>query len=146
MEWDIEVKRMLRDYKYKQHSIGNLPKEIASLEDDLQSIRSATSDATPVKGGGNAREDRMLNNIVKREELKRNLKSVTGEVERIDSAMQALSEQDQELLERCYISPMKGYIERLQDELRLKDESSVHRRKREALRRFTLAYYGVEKS
>lgn len=146
MEWDIEVKRMLRDYKYKQHSIGNLPKEIASLEDALQSIRSATSDATPVKGGGNAREDRMLNNIVKREELKRNLKSVTGEVERIDSAMQALSEQDQELLERCYISPMKGYIERLQDELRLKDESSVHRRKREALRRFTIAYYGVEKS
>mgnify|MGYP000098607573 CR=1 FL=1 len=62
MEWDVEVKRMLRDYKYKQHSIGNLPKEIASLEDDLQSIRSATSDATPVKGGGNAREDRMLNN------------------------------------------------------------------------------------
>lgn len=44
------------------------------------------------------------------------------------------------------ISPTKGHIERLQDELRFKDESSVHRHKREALRRFTIAYYGVEKS
>ena len=70
MNWGrISVER-LKDYKSRLVAVENIPEQIKSLELQYISIRSAIKDEMPVKGGNCAREDALLDNIAKREELK----------------------------------------------------------------------------
>ncbi len=74
MNWKYEAIEKLRQYEAKKQALTSIPTEIARLESSMRSIRSATTDGTPVQGGGSAREDMMLSNIVHREELGRRWK------------------------------------------------------------------------
>ena len=73
MDWKREATEKLKRYNAMKQSLRSIPEEITRLESEMQSIRSATSDGTPVSGGGSGREDRYLSNIVHREELSRSL-------------------------------------------------------------------------
>ena len=63
MNWKAEAKEKLRRYNAMRLATVNIPEEIQRLEVEAQSIRSAKTDATPVTGGGNKREEAMINNI-----------------------------------------------------------------------------------
>lgn len=71
MNWQkISVER-LKEYEVRKKSLTLLTEQISVLEIKYESIRAASTDAIPVKsGGGNKREDALINNIVSREELK----------------------------------------------------------------------------
>ncbi len=141
MNWKYEAIEKLRDYEAKKRALSTLPAEIRRLELDTQRIRSATGDGTPVKGGGSTREDMLLSNIVHREELERALEMVCKWVALVDAGMEILGAEDRLVLERFYMRPEKGNVERLCAELGC-EQSSVYRRRDKALRRFTLALYG----
>ena len=75
MNWKREAIDKLRNYDVHKQAIESIPMEIKRLEVKYTSIRSATTDSTPVSGGdGSIREDALLSNIVHRDELKRRLK------------------------------------------------------------------------
>ena len=57
MNWKYEAIEKLKEYSAKRQSLKSIPEEMARLESAMQSIRSATSDGTPVSGGGSGRED-----------------------------------------------------------------------------------------
>ena len=71
----IDYKRIcideLKCHSYKLRSLENLPEEIRRYNEQMDGIRSATSDATPVKGGGCGREDHLINAISRRDEALR---------------------------------------------------------------------------
>lgn len=69
MLWKQAAIERLKLYEPKRLSLKSIPQEIRRLELEMQSIRSATSDGSPSKGGGSGREDMYLSNIVRREEL-----------------------------------------------------------------------------
>lgn len=141
MNWKHEAIEKLRDYEAKKLALSTLPEEIRRLELDAQRIRSATGDGTPVKGGGSAREDMLLSNIVHREELEKSLEMARKWVALVDAGLEILSEEDRLVLLRFYMHPERGNVERLCGELGL-EKSAVYDRREKALRRFTLALYG----
>lgn len=141
MNWKYEAIEKLKQYEAKKLSLKNIPEEIKRLESAMRSIRSATADGTPVQGGGSAREDMYLSNIVCREELERSLEQARRWVATVDAGLVILTEEDRLVLDRFYINPAKGNVERLCMELAC-EQATVYRKREQAIRVFTLALYG----
>lgn len=142
MNWKNEAIEKLRDYEAKKQCLSSIPAEIRQLKEQYGAIRSSTSDGTPVSGGGSGREDVLLSNIVKREELERTLRQAAGWVRLVDAGLEILSQEERLLLDRFYIHPARGNVDRLCEELGV-EKAAVYRRKDAALRHFTLCLYGA---
>ena len=142
MNWKAEAKEKLRRYDAMRLASINIPQEIERLELDAQGIRSARADATPVSGGGNRREEVMLNNLIHRQELAWSLQQALYWLKITDRALTALTNEEKLILHRLYIYPEKDGLQRLCKELGL-ETSSIYRRRDRALKHFTLAYYGI---
>lgn len=145
MNWKFEAIEKLKEYTARKNAITSIPEEIKRLEEDAQRIRAASMDATPVNGGGSTREDMLLSNIVLREELQRRLSDALRWVYIVDAGLAVLSDEDRIVLDRFYIHPMRGNVDRLCDELAV-EKAAVYKRKEKALRRFTVALYGSTES
>lgn len=145
MNWQDVAIEKLKFYEAKKLSLRNIPLEIAEIESTMISIRSARPDMPSVKGGGFGYEDKLLNCIVRKEELQRVLDRAQLSVDEITGALQILSQEEQLILDRFYINPAKGNVERLCSELST-EQSTVYRRKDTALRKFTIALYGCLES
>ena len=141
--WKYKAIDKLKDYSAQKAALQNLPEEIARLESEACSIKSATGDGTPVKGGGSGREDRLLSNIVKREEHKAMLHRATLAVRQVERGLNVLTGEERHLLDVMYIINEKGRADRLMEELGLAEESSLYKRVNKALLRFTIAMYGA---
>ena len=142
MNWKTEAKEKLRRYDAMRLAIINIPEEIERLKTEATSIRSSRTDSTPVQGGGNKREDALLNNIIERQELERNLQQAQLWVKTTNRALEVLSPEEKLILHRLYIYPEKGSIDRLSHELGF-EKSTVYRKRDKALIKFTLAFYGA---
>ena len=140
-EMSIAINR-LRDYPARKISLDTIPGQIEALEMQYVSIKSATTDGEPVKGGGNCREEILVENILKRETLKRNLEIAEREVEITENALGVLTKDERRVLELFYIQRQGNYIDRLCEELCV-ERSQIYRKKDEALRKFCLAICGV---
>ncbi len=145
MNWKAEAMEKLRRYDAMRQAVVNIPEEIDRLEDEILSIRSSRTDATPVKGGGSRREDAILNNIAQRQELAWSLGQAKSWVKVTDRALGALTPEEKLVLHRLYNCPERGAVNRLCGELGI-EQSSVYRKRDKALYRFTVALYGVSES
>ena len=143
MDWKREAADKLKCYEARATSFDRAKEELYRLELDMSRIRSATTDGTPVSGSGSStREDAMVNNITRREELKRAMKEARAWVEIVEGGLAVLDDEERHILDRFYIHRAKGNVERLCNELHL-EKSRVYELKDNALRHFTLALYGV---
>ncbi len=142
MNWKREAIDKLKNYEAHREALENIPKEIKRLESAYAGIRSATTDGTPVSGGGNTREDFMLSNIVHRDELKRRLREARLWVAQVDKALAVLDDEERLVLDRFYIHRAKGNVGELCERLNV-EQATVYRKRDSALRRFTIALYGV---
>ena len=140
--WKYKAIDRLKDYPAQKAAILNIPDEIEALESQFTSIRSATTDSTAVAGGGNKREDMMLSNIVRREELKMMLERARLYVRSVERGMEILNDDELRALNAMYVNRESGAVARLSEEF-CEDERSVYRRLDKALRHFTIAMYGV---
>ena len=145
VDWKHEAVSKLRDLTAKRQALENIPAEIKRLELEYAGIRSSTKDSTPVAGGTNAREDAMLSNIVRREDLARQLQSAKLWIATVEASLAVLDEEERMILDRLYIHCTRGALERLMNELGV-EKSAVYRRRDKALRRFTMAMYGGAES
>ena len=143
MNWKAEAKEKLRRYDAMRLATINIPQELERLRIDARSIRSARTDKTPVSGGGNRREEAMINNLIQRQELAWTLQQAKMWLQSTDRALSALTAEEKQILHRLYIYPEKGGLERLCKELDV-ESSSIYRRRDRALKHFTLAFYGIE--
>lgn len=143
MNWKREAIDKLKNYEVHRKALENIPREIRRLESAYAGIRSATTDGTPVSGGGGStREDSMLSNIVHRDELKRRLKEAGLWVVQVDKALAALDDEERLVLNRFYIHRAKGNVGELCERMNL-EKTAVYDRRDKALRRFTIALYGI---
>ena len=143
MNWQKVSIERLRAYEARLSSLTNIPEQIEALELGFTSIRSAKTDATAIRGGeGNKREEALIDNIVMRDELKNNLKIAEREIEITERGLAGLTDEQRTILEMFYIDRPKGHVEKLCDELFL-EKSRVYALKEDALKKFTIACYGV---
>lgn len=145
MNWKPEAIEKLRQYEAKKVALKSIPEEIARLESNMASIRSATADGSPVSGGGSRREEMLLNNIVLREELGLSLDQTKKWVALVEAGLKTITAEERLILERCYIRPERGAVDRLAEELSV-DVKTVYRRRDLALRHFTTCLYGCAES
>ena len=141
MNWRNEAIDKLHRYDLMRNALQNIPDEIARLKAEAVAIRSASAHSFFVKGGGGDREDARINNLVRRHELEETLRQVRQWLNVTDRALLALKDDERLILQRLYLYPQKGAIDLLCNELGL-EQSSVYRKRDQALSRFTVAIYG----
>lgn len=141
MNWKKEAIDKLKEYNARKQAIASIPMEIAQLESAVRGIRSASADGVAISGGGSGREDMLLSNICKREELKRSLAVAKVWVSQVDTALTVLNQEERLILDRFYINPARGNVDRLCGELNV-EKPTIYRRKDDALRHFTICLYG----
>lgn len=141
MNWKNEAMDRLRQYDAMRLAVTNIPQEIKRLEAASVALRGARTDGAPVQSGGSRREEAILDNMMSRQELQWRLEQAESWLSCMDRALGALSGEEKLVLQRFYICPEKGSVERLCSELGL-ESSSVYRKRDKALRRFTVALYG----
>lgn len=143
LNWSVFAVQRLRDLEDRKTAVENIKEQIKALEQRFTAIRSATTDGTPVQGGNeNKREEMLIHNISTREELKNNLDIITREIEVTEKALDTLTEEEKLILRRFFILRQKGYVERLCDELYV-SKTRLYQKKETALKKFTLACYGI---
>lgn len=142
MNWKAEATDKLRRYGSVRLASINIPAEIKRLRMEAQSIRAARTDNTPVTGGGSKREDALINNILHRKELEETLKQVKLWLSTADRAMGVLTPEEKLILHRLLIYPQPHAIEQLCRELEI-EQSTLYRRRDQAIQNFTLALYGI---
>ena len=141
MKWKNEAMEKLKLYGAMQHALQNIPEEIRRLRSDACSLRGARTDTISVVGGGNRREAALINNLVEQQELERSLKQVKQWLHVADRGLAALTEEERLVLQRLYLYPERGALDRLCNELGV-EQSSIYRKRDQALHRFTVAMYG----
>lgn len=144
MIWKNEAVSRLKAYQAKKLALENIPMEIRQQVLALSSIRSADPDSAPVRGNS-TREDAMLNNMVYRSELEESYLRTRLWVDATDRALGVLNQEERILLERFFIYAEPKAADRLAGDLHM-DVKTVYRRKDEALRKFTIALYGMAES
>lgn len=143
MDWRKMSIERLRDYENRKKALELIPEQIKTLEANFTSIRAARTDGTPVKdGSGNKREDALINNIAKREELERNLGIAENEVRITETALATLTDEEKTVLYKFFINRPRRHIEEL-CEMLCYEKTRVYEIKETALRKFTMACYGV---
>ena len=142
MNWKREAIDKLKNYEAHKQALENIPREIKRLESAYTGLRSASTENAPVSGGVGTREDCVLSNIVLRDELKRRLKEARLWTAQVDKALAVLGEEEKLVLDRFYIHRAKGNAGELCERLNV-EQATVYRKRDSALRRFTIALYGV---
>ena len=84
----------------------------------------------------------MINTILKKDKVKKNLKIVEGQVAQIEKALEGLTPKQRRILELFYIRRESGYIQRLCEEFH-ECERQIYYDKDEALRQYTISKYGI---
>ena len=140
MNWRNEAIEKLRRYDIMRQALRNIPQEIERLKAEAVALRSI-GDSIHVKGGGGRQEDARINNIVQRQELEQVFRQVRQWLEVTERGLMALTSDERLILQRLYLYPQKGAIDRLCAELGM-EQSSVYRKRDQALHRFTAALYG----
>lgn len=143
MKWTECAITDLRKYSGMKESLKNIPERIYVLELRFQSIKSTTTDSTPVQGGGSHMEDTMLDNIVERERLKILYQADIRMVRLVERGLKSLSDEERTVIQLFYISRAEDYINRLIKELKY-EKSQIYRIKDEAIYKFTICMYGIE--
>ena len=141
MNWKNEAMERLRQYDAMCLAADNIPQEISRLEAAATAIRSARTDGCRVQSGGNRREEMLLDNMMSRQELHWRLDQTQIWLACTNKALSALDPEEKLVLQRLYIYPEKGSLERLCNELGV-ENSSIYRKRDKALRHFTVALYG----
>lgn len=143
MNWKAESIQRLKEYEQRKQALILIPEQIRALEMNFTSIRAARSDAEPVKDGdGNKRENALINNIMKRQELEKSLEVAKMEIEITERAYETLTNEEKEVLSKFYINRTRGYLDELCEILN-SEKSRIYEIKDTALRKFTLACCGT---
>ena len=142
MNWRQEAIEHLEKYDAMVTAVETIPTEIARLKQASVGIGSRKNDGMKVKVSLEPGSDRLINNLVKRQELKKSYDNARLWVAATQKAMSALSPEERQILEQMYVKREQGAVTKLCLSLGV-EQSSVYRRRDNALYRFTIALYGA---
>ena len=121
MNWKQEAVKDLQNYQKRKTALKNMRQAIHHT-------------------GG--MEEWMLNNIIKRERLKSNIAATQAWLALIENGLQALTDQQRDILTEFYINRNPGHVERIMERYHM-EKSKVYNQKNQALYDFTLLMYGI---
>lgn len=117
-------------------ALKNIPDRIKNLELEYDGLKAAQTESAPVSGGENRREEVLLNNILSRQNLARDLERTKAEVVQIENAMAELKPTDKLVLDVFFVHRPRNYMDVLCEELHC-ETAHVYRIKDKALLELT---------
>ena len=91
MNWKSEAIDRLRRYESMKSAVQSIPDELRRLEMEATSIKAVRTDKVQVKSGAIDRNEALLNNMVRREELQWTLNQAKLWVKTTDTALSNLT-------------------------------------------------------
>lgn len=141
MDWKRIATDDLKKYMQYQTATINIQEKIKMLEEQLDGLKSS-GECVPVKGGMSSYEDRLIDNIVKRDRLKLNLRIIRYHMSCIERGLQNLTHEERTILHYFYIDRPSHPIDIIRDKLYL-EQSRIYQIKDTALYKFTVSMYGI---
>lgn len=145
MNWKHEAVNKLRRYDAMQRATVNLPLEIKRLKAETEGVRSGLQVGFAGGKSSRSKEDALLDNLMKRQQLQWSLDQAESWTGTVSRALGALEPEEQLILQQLYILPREGAVGQLMERLSV-ERSTVYRRRDKALKKFTLSLYGGEES
>lgn len=142
MNWKNEAIDRLSRYRAMTQAVENIPKELTRLERSIQELRGCDPAKTPSAKNPGPRDDVLIGNIIKRQELCDSYENAKIWVDTTDQAMSVLNSEEKTILTRMYVTPERGVVDQLCFDLGV-EQSSIYRKRDQALYRFTMALYGT---
>ena len=142
MNWKQEAKNELRVYPNLRASLGNTAERIAMIDAQMTSIKSASAGTTPVQGGGNKNEDRILDLIVQKERLQLTRDTNVIRLQLIENGLAALTETERDIVV-TFAENRSGVAVDLLRNCTGYEQAQIYRIYNEALYRYTIAEYGI---
>ena len=144
MDWKREAEQELKQYPGRCRALKNIKLRHQTLKEEMVTLKGASTDRIPVRGGASRMEDALVNNIVERQRLELTYKLTHKLVDLTKQGLDSLSQQERDILTRFYIEEGKYTADNLCEELHL-ERSRIYRLKDQALYNFTINMYGIEK-
>ena len=142
MNWKNEAIERLTRYSAMSQAVENIPKEITRLERSIQELRGHRPDQFPGAKTPGPRDDALIGSIIKRQELSDSYENAKIWVDTTDQAMSVLNQEEKTILTKMYVTPEKGVVNQLCLAFGV-EQSSIYRKRDQALYRFTMALYGT---
>lgn len=143
--WQQVAIEDLKSYNYRKQSLDGMGEEVAALKSAATSISAIRIDSAPSASQSTCRDDVIVNNIVRRDELMQTMLQTSVRCSRIENALRELDSKERMILTALFVAPQKGAVEYLCRELNY-DKATVYRYRTKALRNFTLLMYGRAES
>lgn len=140
VDWKREAAQDLRDYRARKIAIKSMTAELIQLQADMEHLGGISTDAH-VKSSGGTEDDRLINLIVRKSKIESSLRRASDSVGAVEAAMLILDDEERHVLDMFYITPAKGNVFRLCEDLCV-EQATVYRRRDTALRKYTIARYG----
>ena len=131
----------LKNYEALRISLMNLPDKISEIQSRKTEIRSARTDGVPVKGGGNAYEERILDCMVAEARLDVTLQRNKWRMNDLERSLSHLTDEERRVLDLFYMHHRSKCVDILCQELHY-EKSQIYRIRDQALIRFTKMMYG----
>ncbi|WP_019108115.1 DUF1492 domain-containing protein [Peptoniphilus senegalensis] len=141
MNWEKEVISRLKNYNYRKEAITNLKSRIRYIESNLTSVKTVSIDKDPIKGGGSKQEDILINNIVEKDLLLRNLKYCQREVEELDKAFEILTNTEYQVIQKLYLVNYRINLKDICNEMGY-SKSNIYNISHVATKKLALYLYG----
>lgn len=141
MNWQKEAVNDLKTYQERVQGSISISERIKILEERYITLKGVSS-GEPVMGGTSKQEDKLINNIDERERLKAALNEVNRLIKLTDNALNSLSDKDKFILEMFFINRPHNYKDILCEKFHV-EEAQIYRMKDAALKKYTIAMYGI---
>lgn len=124
----------LRDLERLRFSVGQMEAELATVEAEYAAVKATRFDKLPGAGGVNVQEERLLDALAKKDELRASLRATRRRVADLDRLLGGLPADERRVVEVMCCAGEKGAAGRLSEELgyeqaqiyRLKDRALTH--------------------
>ena len=129
----------LKGYAERKRSLSGIPQELRRLEVSCDALRAVP----PVSEPGKCRQEAAIqSNLQRQQELSRRLEAAKVWCDGVESALSALGEEEQMLLDKMYIHRKSGNLSILCERLSL-EKTAVYYHRDKALRQFQQAMFGI---
>ena len=99
-EWLMQDLQRLPEDKF---AIRQMASEIETLELEYKAIKATNYDKLPAAPSGNSTQEKLENNIAKRDELRASLKATRRHVADMERLLSQLNNPDRTIIEKTYI-------------------------------------------
>lgn len=138
--WIFNAKQDLKEYASLKECLENIPEQVSEMESRIISLKAVQYDKTPVQGGMSGHESRLIDFIDKKERLLLNYEIAKAKVARIERGLSVLNDRERFVIEKDFFEGWR--IESICVALNY-EERTIYNIKNTALKKFTLAMFGV---